>query len=285
MQSPYQFTAEDADIILRTPEPKHFRVHKNILSIASSVFRDMLAVPQSLSKSAREDGCECPVVDVQDSAKDLEVLLRMIYPVAFPPITDLDTLSNTLVILDKYHTEGLQERLKPLLISSTFLNTDPMRVYAIACRWGFKTEAGIAASYASTIGISEFTCMDDMRYISGLDYHRVALIAQERREIGRGEVLNKPLTCRYCPQTFYENFRPRLVERLLVGNEMFRDFEVCLEVCLNVARETEAKHGTANCSQGRHFEQFVISLVKSLQNIPISQPHNPSIEDHAPHDV
>lgn len=272
MQQPYQFIANDADIALRTPEPKLFRVHKSILSIASSVFRDMLEVPQSSSEPSKEGECELPIVDVHDSAEDLEVLLRMIYPVAFPPITDLDALSNALVILDKYYTEGLQERLKPLLISSTFLTTDPMRVYAIACRWGFKAEAAVAAPYASAVGISTFTCVDDMRYISGLDYHRIALLAQERREIGRGEIVNKPATCRHCPQTFYDNFRPRLVERLLVGNEMFRDFGTCMEVCFDVSKDTENKHGAANCAHGRsHLEQFVISLAKSLQNIPTSQ--------------
>ena len=271
MQKSYQFTADDADIILRTPESTLFRVHKNILSIASSVFKDMLADPQSPSESA-EEKCELPVIDVQDSAEDLEVLLRMIYPVAFPPITNLNDLSNALVILDKYHTEGLQERLKLLLTSSTFLATDPVRVYAIACRWGFKTEAAIAAPYASTIGISNFTCMDDLRYMSGLDYHRIALLAQERREIGRKEILNKPLTCRYCPQHFYDNFRPKLVERLLTGSEMFRSFETCIGVFVDVAKETETKYGQANCGHGgSHFEAFVISLAKSLQNVSTSQ--------------
>lgn len=272
MQQPYQFTANDADIILRTPEPKHFRVHKSILSIASSVFQDMLATPQSPSEPTNKSDCGLPIVDVHDSAEDLEVLLRMIYPVAFPPITDLDALSNAFVILDKYHTEGLQERLKPLLISPAFLTADPMRVYAIACRWGFKPEAAIAAPRASAVGVSAFTCIDDMRHISGLDYHRIALLAQERRELGRGEILSKPATCRYCPQTFYDNFRPRLVERLLVGNEMFQDFGACMEACFDVAKETEIKHVAANCSHGRsHLEQFVISLARSLQNVPVSQ--------------
>lgn len=186
MQLPYQFTANDADIILRTPESELFRVHKNILSIASSVFRDMLAVPQPPSESTQEGDYEPPTVDVQDSAEDLEVLLRMIYPVAFPPFNDLNALSSAFVILDKYNTEGLQERLKPLLVSSTFLTADPMRVYAIACRWGFKAEAARAAPYAAAAGISTFTCVDDMRYISGLDYHRVALLIGGRREIVRG---------------------------------------------------------------------------------------------------
>jgi len=272
MEPSYQFTADDADIILRTPEPKLFRAHKSILSIASSVFRDMLGIPQSPSESTTGVGCNLPVIDVQDSAQDLETLLRMIYPVAFPPITDLNALSNAFVILDKYHTEGLQERLKPLLISPTFLTADPMRVYAIACRWGFETEAVIAAPYASAIGISSFACVDDMRYISGLDYHRVALLAQRRRDIGRGEILNKPAVCRHCPQTFYDSFRPRLVERLLIGNEMFRDLASCMEVCFDIVKETEVKNGGGNCAHGRsHLEQFVISLAKSLLSIPTTE--------------
>ena len=278
MDQPYQFTANDADIILRTPESKLFRVHKSILSIASSVFKDMLEIPQSSPESIKEGECELPIVDIHDSAKDLEVLLRMIYPVRFPPITDLDTLSNAFVIFDKYHTEGLQERLKTLLVSPTFLATDPMRVYAIACRWGFKTEATIAAPHASAIAVSAFTCLDDIRYISGLDYHRVALLAQERREIGRRKILNKSATCTYCPQTFYDNFRPRLVERLFVGNEVFRDYGACIEACFDVAKETENAGVAASCrdNDGRsHLEQFVISLAKSLQNMPTGQNTTP----------
>ena len=272
MQQPYQFTAEDGDIILRTPESKLFRVHKNILSIASSVFRDMMTVPRPPSDSTGGGECEPPVVDVYDSADDLEVLLRMIYPVAFPPITDLDALSKVFVILDKYGAEGLQERLKPLLISPAFLATDPMRVYAIACRWGFQTEAAVAAPHASAINISTITRMDDIKYISAPDYHRIVLLSQERREIGRREILNKPATCRYCPPTFYDNFRPKLVERLFVGDEMFRDIGTCMVVCFAVAKETESEYAMASCAHGRsHLEEFVVSLAKSLQIIPNSQ--------------
>jgi hypothetical protein len=156
------------------------------------VFRDMPAVPPP-SESTEEGERELPIIDIHGSAEDLEVL-RMIYPAAFPPITDLNALSKTFVILDKYHTEEVRERLKPFLISSGLLATDPMCVYAITCRWGFKTEAAIAAPYyASAIGISAFTCMDDMRYIPGPDHHPTALLAQERREIHPVQSLPKNL--------------------------------------------------------------------------------------------
>ena len=78
MQQSYQFTANDADIILRTTESKLFRVHKNILSIASSVFRDMLTVPQSPPEPTKEGECELPVIDVHDSAEDITLLARFL---------------------------------------------------------------------------------------------------------------------------------------------------------------------------------------------------------------
>ena len=267
MHDSYQFTASDADIILRTPEPKLFQVHKNILSIASPVFRDMLAGPQSTKEAERAP----PIVDVQDSAQDLEILLRMIYPVAFIPITDLNALSNALVILDKYNAEGLQDRLKSHLISSVFLATDPMRVYAIACRWDFKKEAEIAAPHAAAVGVSAFTCVDDMRYISGLDYHRIMLLVQERREFCRKEILSKPVPCEYCSNEFYDNLRPRLAERLFVGNEMFCDPGSCMEVCFDVVKKLEEEQGGGACVSryGRsHLGQFMVSLAKSLKSIP-----------------
>jgi hypothetical protein len=225
------------------------------------VFRDMPAVPPP-SESTEEGERELPIIDIHGSAEDLEVL-RMIYPAAFPPITDLNALSKTFVILDKYHTEELRERLKPFLISSGLLATDPMCVYAITCRWGFKTEAAIAAPYASAIGISAFTCMDDMRYIP-------APTTTPQHFLPRSE--EKSIPCNHCPRTFYDNFRSRLAERLLVGSEMFRDFGTCTEVCFDVAKETKTKHETANCMRGgSHLEQFVVSLMKSLRNIPTSQ--------------
>ena len=101
--SSYQFTADNADIVLRASRcdvPREFRVHKTILSIASPVFKDMFDIPQPDS-SATSTGPTVPVVDVDDTPEELENFLRMIYPFGFPAMPTLDAISNALVILDK----------------------------------------------------------------------------------------------------------------------------------------------------------------------------------------
>ena len=47
LMSTYEFTVDDVDIVLRTlHEPREFRVHKTILSIASPVLNHMFDIPQ-----------------------------------------------------------------------------------------------------------------------------------------------------------------------------------------------------------------------------------------------
>ena len=69
--SPTFLTTTDGDIVLRAgPEPdsKHdFRVHKFILSLASPVFKDMLAFPPPPDQTSNEH--QLPVVDVLDPQK------------------------------------------------------------------------------------------------------------------------------------------------------------------------------------------------------------------------
>ena len=87
--SPYAFNAPDADVILRAPlkkgstELKDFRVHKAILSVASTLFSDMFSIPQP-PPYAKGD-TTLPTVQVAESAEVFELFLRLIYPIAEPP--------------------------------------------------------------------------------------------------------------------------------------------------------------------------------------------------------
>ncbi|KAF9034383.1 hypothetical protein BJ165DRAFT_1396182 [Panaeolus papilionaceus] len=54
-----------------------FRVHASLLSRFSSVFQDMLSVPQPPNPEGTIEGC--PVVHLHDSPKDLEYVLTAIY--------------------------------------------------------------------------------------------------------------------------------------------------------------------------------------------------------------
>src|SRR5258705_411669 len=118
--SPYQFTADDADVVLRATRcdpPREFRVHKNILSIASPVFGDMFKIPQPADESSTTPAAAVPVIDLDDTPEDLEIFLRMVYPFGFTEMFTLDAISRALVILDKYEVRGTSlQPLKSLLV-------------------------------------------------------------------------------------------------------------------------------------------------------------------------
>lgn len=65
---------EDGNIVLEAGR-KQFKVHRGILALHSSVFKDMLSVPQP--PSSDQDSVDgCAVVRLSDSAEDLEIVLR-----------------------------------------------------------------------------------------------------------------------------------------------------------------------------------------------------------------
>lgn len=70
-----QYYFDDGNIVL-IAEDRVFRVHKGILSMYSSIFKDMLGLPQP-SGSETIDGC--PAVHLPDSAYHIDLLLETIY--------------------------------------------------------------------------------------------------------------------------------------------------------------------------------------------------------------
>jgi len=268
MSSDKAYDFDDADIIIRTPRSKGFRVHRSILSVASPVLRDLVTEVPKLS-SEDEDKGALPEIDVEDSPEDMDLFLRLIYPVVMPPkFEDFDSLSRAFTILQKYQVEGVQELLKPILTSSPFLTSDPIRVYAMACRLGFREEAEIAAPLAVTGDFTTTIRAEDLRRMSGVDYHRLVVLSKERVKKSKSDIFSAPLQCTNCPQAFYNLFRQKLSEKLPTDDgQKFYDTMDCLEICFTVSKEC----GAYNCSGAGgnvHFEKFVFALVKELQKPP-----------------
>ena len=132
----YNFDAHDADVILRTclrPGFQDFRVHKAILSVASTIFHDMFSLPQPQPAAGK---IALPVVPVTDPPEIFEIFLRLIYPIEPPAITSLQLVEDLFRLAEKYMTDGVHAKLKQALVSPSFLRSDPIWVYAIACRVG-----------------------------------------------------------------------------------------------------------------------------------------------------
>ena len=254
---------DDADIVLRTPRAKGFRVHRTVLSVASPVLRDLVA------DAPKDEKGELPEIDVDDAPEDLDLLLRLIYPITPPPkFEDFDALSRAFAILQKYRVEGAQWLLKPILVSPSFLTSDPTRVYALACRLGFKEESEVAAPLAAATDFTTDIRAEDLRRMSGIDYHRLVVLSKERHKKSKSEIFSFPLQCASCPQAFYDQFRKKLAEKLTTDDgAKFYDTIGCLEMCFAVSKEC-GNYACSGVGGNLHFEKFVFALVKELQKPP-----------------
>ena len=176
-----EFNVPDGDIILRALSPlthRDFRVHKLILSLASPVFRDMFGIPQP---RANELNADIEIIEMTDPPRALDLVLRLIYPFPPPTVDSLDLLVEGLVITDKYNIEGARARLREPL--NRFIGEAPLRVYAIASRFGFNEEAEAASSLTTSIFLPAHTDLpDDLKYVPAPTYHKLIMLHEKHRD-------------------------------------------------------------------------------------------------------
>jgi hypothetical protein len=184
------FDNPDADVILRSYDNVDFRVFKLLMSLASPFFRDIFALPQALegnNSDKTKDGL--PVVQMTEEKKILETLLLMCYPMAAVDPPDLETLSDMHLLLEaatKYNVERVEKRVLEWLVAPRFLDTDPMRVFAIACCYRSKAKAKLAAEAVFSRPLLESPYVVELELITGgqlyqlLKYHRSCIEATKK---------------------------------------------------------------------------------------------------------
>ena len=72
------FDVPDANLIIRSSDFVDFRVHKPVLAMVSSVFKDLLSLPQPSDSESDDD---LPVVQLPEDSELLHSLVSIIYPV------------------------------------------------------------------------------------------------------------------------------------------------------------------------------------------------------------
>ncbi|KAJ6540869.1 hypothetical protein DFH09DRAFT_1368513 [Mycena vulgaris] len=102
-----------SDSLVIRAEKKVFRVTKSILAARSSIFRDMVAVPQPPGEETELiDGS--PVVCLSDSAADVEVFLQAIFDSSYfmppPAQVEIDAVLGILRLAHKYDVHYLYLR-------------------------------------------------------------------------------------------------------------------------------------------------------------------------------
>ncbi|KZS87853.1 hypothetical protein SISNIDRAFT_418943, partial [Sistotremastrum niveocremeum HHB9708] len=126
------FQFADADLIIRSADNVKFQVHKNLMRIASRVFRDMLTLDDISTAPAALQ----PVVDVKESGNWVDAMLRYIYPLPRPSIKDLRAIKPLLIIADKYDIPNIFTAVEDHLLLAPIAESYPVETYLLAKRYG-----------------------------------------------------------------------------------------------------------------------------------------------------
>jgi hypothetical protein len=144
------FNRSDADIIFRTSDGVEFKLHKQILIMASAILEAIAERADTQRDSATT--LVIPAVNVSETYPVFDTLIRYCYPVVGPRPSTLEEIRPVLSAATKYGIQAAIEPLTNLLLG--FVDTHPVRVYAIACLNGLEDIARKAARFAAR-GVSE----------------------------------------------------------------------------------------------------------------------------------
>jgi len=184
--APYGFDAPDTDAILRSSDGKEFRVHRLILSLSSPVFQGMFGLPQPTGASP-----EIPTVDVSEPSDILQPFIQYLYPRSPPGISDISVWEALYTVADKYAAEAVTDLLRDILIPR-FLETSPLRVYALASHWGFEEEAKVASTRTLRTDISKDFPREDAILMGGAGCQQLYFLHLNRREAARAWIADHP---------------------------------------------------------------------------------------------
>lgn len=209
------FSPGSGDVLVQSSDLVLFGVQTCILVHASVIFEDMFlshshapsTVASSSSSAALRNSVE-PVI-LSETGQTIDALLRLIYPLPSPTFSSLSDLLPVLTAAFKYSIPAAQSHLRQQLISSPFLLHDPLRVYAIACRFSLYDEAKEASRATLRLDLFERVDWDRLATV-GLaiaDYHRLVVLHRKRsldmREVLKGASKFYTGRCEACIRQYH----------------------------------------------------------------------------------
>ncbi|EPQ58911.1 hypothetical protein GLOTRDRAFT_69926 [Gloeophyllum trabeum ATCC 11539] len=267
------WNSPDADIILIcAPDETDIRLHKCILSAASPFFENMFSLPQPSCSDT-----PLPVVHISEASSVMETVLQFVYPMLDPDIGTLDELAEALAVAMKYELTVAIHALRKLLVSPRFVEKEPMKVFAIACRFDLDDEAKVASRHTLSTDILATPLSDDLKHISAYSYRRLldlhrtrAAAAQEVLQSSKPGSVNtiKCMQCSavafgsYMPPRWWTDFEKRGCEELAV--------RPCTRVIFSMAFLSQsARSGCPRCAESvLNSYVFIEGLKKRIDELP-----------------
>lgn len=181
------FDDREADVALHASDGARFAVHKLFLTTSSPLLKRCLVLGSASPSPAfeglivRQEGGR-DTIDLVEDGVTTERVLQYCYPYSNPTLDNLDDIQAVLEMMSKFGMKGIMNRVRSLLVQPAFLDKEPLRVFAIAYRFGFEAETRLAARYtlhAPMFGpyVKELEHIPASVYHKLLQYHRKCSLA------------------------------------------------------------------------------------------------------------
>ena len=179
----YPFNHPNADVILRSSgdKPVDFFVFKLLLTLASPFFELLLSLPQPQQTTIHD----IPVIQMAEDKDTLKLVLGFCLPISMaesPRLSSLHELQMVLKAAIKLEMEGIQRYVRRELLEPRFIESQPLRVFAIACHYGWLAEAKKAARFTLRHPVNT-SLIDELDLITAATYYRLQEYHRECGEI------------------------------------------------------------------------------------------------------
>ncbi|KAJ7781936.1 hypothetical protein DFH07DRAFT_728729 [Mycena maculata] len=168
------FDDRSADLILQSFDNVDFYVHKLLLSLISSFFKDVFSLRQNPNMSGedvKEGDKEFPVIRTTESGAILGGLLLLIMCSRLQsphPSLSSDMFGAVIDVAARYDMDWVA---KMALRDPHLLKTNPLLLFAHACQKGWAAEVTLAAQGTLRSPIAHFPHDPALKKISGFRYH------------------------------------------------------------------------------------------------------------------
>ncbi|KIM25216.1 hypothetical protein M408DRAFT_221923 [Serendipita vermifera MAFF 305830] len=189
------FEVANGDTLLQSSDSFSFSVHRCLLVRASPAFCDTFHIPPIAIPCSSVVPNLVPI-PISEPAYVLDALLRFMYPLPPPSFNDLSQLAPVLAACINYQMAPAISILRQQLVSPKFLLREPLRVFAIARRFGLTAEVAEASRETLRIDLSEAPFYEEMKYISAYDLQCLLVLHRQRGKAARSVLSARSSACR-----------------------------------------------------------------------------------------
>ncbi|KAJ3519946.1 hypothetical protein NM688_g9228 [Phlebia brevispora] len=181
-----------ADIILRSHDGVQFRTHSLTLKLGSAWFRTPFTLSQThAADSGRDPGAhvegnstsvQIQTIDVPESSAVVASLLHILNSQELPKLDSLSYIIDLLHAAEKYEMQGVISVMRLAIVSPTLLEKYPIRIYGIACQYGWQDEAKVASSRTIGLNLLSREVLPELALMKGSDLMRLMDLHRRRRD-------------------------------------------------------------------------------------------------------